>query len=242
MDEINLYVRRLSLSYGSFKLKNVSFDLSGGDILGLIGGSGSGKSTLIKAIVGLKSPEDGSILFKLNKSDYPLNDYLGYSPQQNSLYQYLTVEENIQTFADLYGVHYDDLQVRMATLLKRLNLTDHRKKRINQLSGGMQKRVDLAVTLIHSPRLIILDEPFNGLDIYLQRFIWELLVELKGQGKMIIISSHMLSDIKKNCNKFGLVYQGYYYDTLQIEDAIKKGSIQTFEGFLEGLFSQAAKK
>lgn len=241
MSEAKLIVKGVSISYRNFKLSHINFNLDQGDILGLIGGSGSGKSTIIKSIVGIKMPESGSIVFSVDGKEMPLNDYLGYSPQQNSLYPYLTVEENIMTFSKLYNIDDYEASNRMDALLKRLNLNNHRQKRINQLSGGMKKRVDLATTLIHSPKLIILDEPFNGLDISLQKFIWELLYELKNQGKIIIVSSHMLTDIRKNCNKFGLVHNGYFYNTEQIDESLKSSRAASFEIFLGNLFEKSMK-
>lgn len=241
MSEAKLIVKGVSISYRNFKLSHINFNLDQGDILGLIGGSGSGKSTIIKSIVGIKMPESGSIVFSVDGKEMPLNDYLGYSPQQNSLYPYLTVEENIMTFSKLYNIDDYEASNRMDALLKRLNLNNHRLKRINQLSGGMKKRVDLATTLIHSPKLIILDEPFNGLDISLQKFIWELLYELKNQGKIIIVSSHMLTDIRKNCNKFGLVHNGYFYNTEQIDESLKSSRAASFEIFLGNLFEKSMK-
>lgn len=242
MQNAKLVVKGVGISYRNFKLSHISFDLEQGSILGLIGGSGSGKSTVINAIVGLKLPDTGRITFFLDNKEASLNDHLGYSPQQNSLFPYLTVEENVLTFAKLYKVDSYEAHNRMEKLLKRLNLFQHKQKLIYQLSGGMKKRVDLAVTLIHSPKLIILDEPFNGLDISLQKFIWNLLLELKEQGKLIIVSSHMLLDIKKNCDKFGLVHNGYFYNTQQIDDSLKTSRHHSFETFMEGLFENTIKK
>lgn len=241
VDSAKLIVKGVGISYRNFKLSHVSFTLEEGDILGLVGGSGSGKSTVVKSLVGIKMPDAGSIKFIINDKEMPLNDYLGYSPQQNSLYPYLTVEENILTFAKLYKVDNYEARNRMDALLKRLNLDKHVTKKINYLSGGMKKRVDIAVSLIHAPKIIILDEPFNGLDISLQKFIWELLLELKAQGKIIIVSSHMLADIRKNCNKFGLVYNGYFYNTENINSSLKAAKHPSFELFLGDLFEKSMK-
>jgi ABC-type multidrug transport system ATPase subunit len=241
VDESKLVVKGVGISYKAFSLSHISFNLNQGEILGLVGGSGSGKSTIIKALVGIKLPDSGSVKFTIKGKEMPLNDYLGYSPQQNSLFPFLTVEENIQTFAKLYKVDSYTAYNRMDALLKRLNLSNHRSKRINQLSGGMKKRVDLAVSLIHSPKFIILDEPFNGLDISLQKFIWDLLLELKEKGKMIIVSSHMLSDIRKYCSKFGLVHKGYFYNTEQIDESLKTSKHHSFESFLGNLFEKSMK-
>jgi ABC-type multidrug transport system ATPase subunit len=100
----------------------------------------------------------------------------------------------------------------------------------------MEKRVDLAVTLVHDPAVIILDEPFNGLDISLQRFIWELLQELAQQGKIIIITSHLLEDIQRYCTRFGLVENGVFYGNDALRDAVQRNRSASLQSFLEQLF------
>jgi ABC-type multidrug transport system ATPase subunit len=130
-----------------------------------------------------------------------------------------------------------DMEERMNMLITRLDLENHKQKKINEMSGGMQKRADLAVTLIHNPNLILLDEPFNGLDISLQKFIWEFLKELSGQGKVIIVSSHMLNDIQKNCNQFGLVEKGMFFNTSQIDTYLKANKNISLEIFLQKVFT-----
>jgi ABC-type multidrug transport system ATPase subunit len=241
MHSLSLNVSGLSLSYKNFTLTNISFDLANGSILGLIGRSGSGKSTILKALIGMKKPDDGKIVFCIDGSQAKLNNHIGYSPQQNSLYPFLTIEENLFTFARLNGQSDSLVNKRMETLLPRLDLLKHVHKRVNELSGGMQKRADLAVTLIHDPDILILDEPFNGLDISLQKFIWSLLKELASQGKIVIISSHMLTDIEKNCNQFGLIENNSYYNTEQLTQAMQS-SKKSFEDFLDYLFSSAREK
>ena len=242
MGNLSLHVHDLNLSYKNFSLSHISFKLNSGDILGLIGRSGSGKSTLIKALLGLKKPDSGNISFKVNGGDSPLNRYVGYSPQHNALYPFLTLEENLIIFGKLNGVESYTIEERMAFILERLNLKAHLRKRINELSGGMQKRADLAVTLIHNPMVIILDEPFNGVDISLQKFIWQLLKDMSGQGRIIIVSSHILQDIQKYCNQFGLMENNTYYHTEQVNEAINSHKEQSLETFLEKLFSSEHSK
>ncbi len=237
MEKISIDIKNVTTSYKKFKIKRISFNLKNGDILGLIGRSGSGKSTIIKTILGLKKQDSGKIKTSLNDEEISIKKLIGYSPQENSLYPFLTVEENIMTFGKLHGIKKDIIKQRMNSILKRLDLNYSKKKKISQLSGGMQKRADLAVTLISSPKIIILDEPFTGLDISLQKFIWELLKELRNEGNIIIISSHMLHEIQNNCNHFGLVEQGYYYNTDQIIQTLKT-SKKSLEHFLEKLFTR----
>ncbi|NTV23964.1 MAG: ABC transporter ATP-binding protein [Nanoarchaeota archaeon] len=237
--ELKLEVTSVSLNYDRFSLSNINFSLKTHDMLGLFGRSGSGKSTIIKALLGQKELAHGSMSLYIDGRRVQVNDYLGYSPQQNSLFPLLSVEENLETFGQLSKMKDKEIRIRIDLLLRRLNLIHHRNKKIINLSGGMQKRVDLAVSLIHSPRLIILDEPFNGLDISLQSFIWELLTELSKEDKIIIIASHMLSDIQAHCNQLGLVENGTYYNSEQIARSVSASGEKSLEAFSERLFSYA---
>ena len=186
MEKISLKVNEMTVTYGKFKISNISFELKNGDIMGLVGRSGSGKSTLIKAIIGIKS-SSGKVLTTIDEKKGSLSKILGYAPQENALFPFLTLEENLQVFGKLYKMKKNEILEKSKELLKRLDLEKHKKKRITELSGGMQKRADLAVTLLHSPQVIVLDEPFNGLDISLQKFIWDFLKELARNGRITII-------------------------------------------------------
>jgi len=240
MEKVGIDIKNVTTSYGKFKIKNISFSLKNGDILGLIGRSGSGKSTVMKTILGLKRPDSGKIKPTLDGKEVSLKELISYSPQDNSLYPFLSIEENLFTFGQLHKMKKKEILSRSNILLKRLDLINSRKKKITELSGGMQKRADLAVTLLNNPKVIVLDEPFTGLDVSLQKFIWDLLIELKKQGRIIIITSHMLHEIQTNCNHFGLVENGYYYNTNQIKSSIKR-SKKSLESFLEKLFNKDLK-
>jgi ABC-2 type transport system ATP-binding protein len=235
MARIGIKSENLSIKLGKCVIRNISFELEGGDILGIAGRSGSGKSTVMKAIIGKVRVAGGTLETFSDLKKAPLT--IGYSPQENSLYPFLSVQENIMTFGQLYGMKNSEIIKRMGMLLKRLDLADAKDKKIIHLSGGMQKRADLAVTLIHDPDLIILDEPFNGLDISLQKFIWALLRELGASGKIIIISSHMLNDIQNNCNQFGLVERGVFYNTQQLKRLLQSNKNMSFEQFLQWIFT-----
>ena len=232
----NLKVIDLTTKYKKFELIGINFELKSGDLLGLVGGSGSGKSTLIKTLLGSKKAVQGKIEFTKNKSKKNIREYLGYSPQENALYPFLTLEENIFAFGRLMNVPKKEIEERMNFLLKRFNLESALKKKIKELSGGMQKRADIAVSLIHNPNVIIFDEPFNGLDIALQKFIWILLKELAQEGKILIVSSHMIQDIQKNCNKIGLIEKGTYYDSKSVLELMSYYKFKTLNSFLEKIF------
>ena len=237
MDKINFLVENLSASYRKFSIKNANFELKNGDILGLIGKSGSGKSTLIKTLMGLKKPDKGKIRITINDKNTSINSVVGYSPQSNSLYPYLSLDENLKIFGKLYNCSDKQIKERSRFFLTKLKLMDSRKKKIIQLSGGMQKRADIAVALIHSPKIIILDEPFNGLDVSLQQFLWNFFKSLSQEGNIIIITSHIIPDLERYCNEFGLISDGKYYNTSQIHRTIKMSHEHSLFSYIKKLFA-----
>jgi ABC-2 type transport system ATP-binding protein len=239
---LSFEIKDLSVTYKNFHVSGVNFKLKSGDIMGLLGRSGSGKSTLIKSILGFKKHKRGTINLFIDEEVSNIKDSIGYSPQSNSLYPFLSLEENLKVFGRLHGVSKKILNNRINDLLKKLDLTYSRKKRITQLSGGMAKRADLATTLIHNPDVIILDEPFSGLDVSIRKLMWKIIGDLSKEGKIIIISSHLLTDIQKHCNKYGLIEEGHFYSTTQLIKAIQKTKEKSFELFLESIFSKSLSK
>ena len=146
-------------------------------------------------------------------------------------------KSDLKTFGKLHRMRNKEIKRLSNLILPRLGLENHKKKKIKQLSGGMQKRADLAVTLIHSPQVIVLDEPFSGLDIFLCKFIWDLLVQLSKGGRILIISSHRVAELQKYCNKFGLIHNGSYYNTEQIMKSLGGRKGKSIPDFIEKLFS-----
>ncbi|MFP4112442.1 MAG: ATP-binding cassette domain-containing protein, partial [Candidatus Woesearchaeota archaeon] len=175
----------------------------------------------------------------VDEKKVPLSRFIGFSPQSNSLYPFLTVEENIYTFGRLYSVKHHIIKERMKKLLSELRLDKNEKKKIIQLSGGMQKRADLAVTLIHDPKIIFLDEPFAGLDISLRKFLWNFLKSQAKEGKIIVISSHAIGELEKNCTQFGLITNNRFYNTEQIKTTMRTEKQRDLTTYLTGLFSHS---
>ncbi len=237
MDTISLAIENLVVANRKFRVKNITFSLKQGDIMGLIGRSGSGKSTLMRVLLGLQKQESGSMKLTINGLPSRVSNVVGYSPQRNALYPFLTLEENLFTFGKLYGLKKADIEARINPILDRVKLREFRKRRLTEFSGGMEKRADLAVSMIHKPKILILDEPFTGLDISIQKFIWELLIDLAHSGRIIIITSHLLNDIQRYSNQFGLINSGEFYNTQQIMRALQTGKEKNLEVFLEKLFS-----
>ena len=208
-----LKINNIYKSFGSKKvLKGISLDVAPGDIVGLVGLSGCGKSTLLKILVGYHTADKGSVIFRakdITQNFKGIKKTVGYTTQDNTFYEKLTVYENMQYYASLYGVKRKDIQDHIYNILKSVNLYDARDKLAEDISGGMKRRLDFAISIIHDPELIILDEPTAGLDPLLIDQFWNVVQSVVKKGnKAVIMSSHILSEIEDHCNKVALMKNG----------------------------------
>ena len=196
-------------------LDNVNLEIEEGKIHGIVGMSGAGKTTLLNSMIGFVQPDAGDVLFNLNgqfKSVYShplvINRMFGFSSQHPSVYPQLSVEENLSHFGSLYDVprklKYDSIK----HLLDLTNLEDARHKLANQLSGGMQKRLSIACALVHSPEILILDEPTSDLDPILRKQTWNIVKEVNKQGKTVIVTSHFLDEVEAFCDDVAVLNDG----------------------------------
>ncbi len=205
-------------------LDNINLDIKSGEIFGIIGLSGSGKTTLLNTIIGFLEPDMGDIRFKLehlldygedkpqfmsvfkNRADAKRS--FGFAAQDPSFYQQLTSKENLEYFGKLYNISKDILRTNIDILLKLMGLYGFQDILAKNLSGGMQKRLDIACALIHDPKILILDEPTSDLDPILRKQMWGLIKEINRKGTTIILSSHFLDEIEILCNRVGILYKG----------------------------------
>ena len=192
-------------------LEDVSFRIREGEIFGLIGKSGCGKSTLMKVLIGMIRADAGSIFFEdenaWKKRNY-LRKHTGFASQGNTLFDELTIGENAIFFGDMYGIKKKVLRARFAELLPLLGLEGFDGYLVKHLSGGMRKRANLLVSLIHGPKLLILDEPTVGLDSILRRSLWEYIKKINKEGTTILVTSHLLDEIEENCGRIAILDKG----------------------------------
>ncbi len=202
-------------------LEDVTLSIEEGDIIGVIGKSGSGKTTLLNLLTGFMRPTSGKILQSFNATQGPVNlhknlhkikDMIGFAPQHNSFYPKLTVAENLLHFGQLYGVKRETVVNNIKSLLQATELQAHHNKLAQHLSGGMQKRLDISCSLVHKPKLLVLDEPTDDLDPILQREIMSFLKEVNKQGVTLVIASHNLPLLEKVCNKIFIVHDARVRD------------------------------
>ncbi len=183
-------------------LNDISLDIQEGDILGIIGASGSGKSVLLKHIIGFYKPGSGKITFS-PKSSLPCT--FGFSAQNNSLYENLTVNQNLSYFGSMYGLSSKEIKKNTKELIELTALNGNENLLVSKLSGGMKKRLDIACSLIHKPKVLILDEPFAGLDYVLIKKIILLLKKIQLSGTTIILTSHQTFCIEKLCTRAAII-------------------------------------
>ncbi len=220
----------LSKSFGNQKvLDNIDFNLKKGEIVGLIGPSGSGKSTLIKTMLGMEKADKGEALVLDNKM--PKREILsniGYMAQSDALYEMLTGCENLEFFGRMKGVSSKQLKEEIAYVAKIVDLTDHLKKLVSNYSGGMKRRLSLAIALIGSPELLILDEPTVGIDPSLRRNIWKELFKQRDNGVGILVTTHVMDEAELT-DKVGLLLRGDIIDFDTPKNLKEKNNVTTIE-------------
>ena len=197
---------------GKEVLSDVSFGIKKGEIFGLVGESGCGKTTLLKTIMGGCRVDSGGIFFE-NKVALENMNYLrkntGFATQDNMLFNELTVKENGFYFGRLYNMKKGYIKTRFNELINLFKLGGFEHNKISQLSGGMAKRANLLVALMHKPKLLILDEPTIGLDYLLRSVLWGYIHKInKEENTTILVTSHLLDEIEENCDRIGILKYG----------------------------------
>ncbi|MCD1294411.1 ABC transporter ATP-binding protein [Methanocella sp. CWC-04] len=189
---------------------NLDLEVKEGEILGIIGHNGAGKSTTLKMIAGLTAPTYGSIHVMgkdMAKESTYVKRYIGYLPEESPLYENMTASEYLLFFSELYGMPSKDAKKRIDMLLKALKL-DEQNKLTGEFSKGMKRKVAIARSLLHDPKLLIFDEPNSGLDPLTSFFIIDYLKNLKGQGKTILLSAHNLFHVEYICDRVAIIKGG----------------------------------
>ena len=201
-----LEVRNISKSfYRKEALNDVSFTVGKGEIFGLLGPNGAGKTTMIRVINRIVESDSGSV--RIN-GDLMVNDdlkHIGYLPEERGLYKNMTVEAHAMFLGRLRGLPKADVNTKIDYWFDRFEINDWRKKRIEQLSKGMAQKVQFICTVLHEPKLLILDEPFSGFDPVNVELIKQELIEMKAAGKTIILSSHNMKSVEEICGHVVLI-------------------------------------
>jgi ABC-2 type transport system ATP-binding protein len=202
-------IQNVSKSYGSVKaLHDVSFDVYPGEVFGLLGPNGAGKTTTIRIMMDIFKPDSGQVSLFGGAMDPAKKRRIGYMPEERGLYKDLKLEPTLIFMATLKGLSEAEARQRLIPWLERLDLYEHRQKKVQELSKGMQQKAQLIATLIHEPDLIVVDEPFSGLDPVNTRLVKEIMEEQRNAGKSIIMSTHQMYQVEALCNRIALINNG----------------------------------
>lgn len=214
--EVVIETRALSKVYRDFwgrqkvrALKALDLEVRRGEIFGLLGPNGSGKTTTMKLLLGLLFPTSGqALVLGRPATDVSKNERIGYLPEESYLYKFLNAEETLDFYGRLFDIPPQVRKERIDQLLQAVKLTQAKKRQLKEYSKGMTRRVGLAQALINDPDLVLLDEPTSGLDPIGVREMKDIILDLKEQGKTVVMCSHLLADVQDICDRIAILHQG----------------------------------
>ncbi|MFD0697245.1 ABC transporter ATP-binding protein [Paenibacillus sp. GCM10027628] len=209
MTDISIHVQGVSKQFGEkVVLQDITLEVPKARIFGLLGPSGSGKTTLVRMIAGIDTPTAGTVhVLGERMPQLRMLSKIGYMAQSDALYAELTAFENMEFFATLYGLIGVKRKKRIQEVMELVDLSEHLKKLVSNFSGGMKRRLSLAISLLHEPGVLILDEPTVGIDPVLRKSIWEELSKLSAQGTTILVTTHVMDEADK-CHRLGMIRDG----------------------------------
>jgi ABC-2 type transport system ATP-binding protein len=208
-------------------LKALDLEVRKGEIFGLLGPNGSGKSTTIKLLLGLLFPTGGrALVFGKDATEVTKNEKIGYLPEESYLYRFLTAEETLDFYGRLFDMPTKVRKERAAYLIDKVGLGWAKRRQLREYSKGMVRRIGLAQALINDPDLILLDEPTSGLDPLGTREMKDMIIDLKAEGKTVVMCSHLLADVQDVCDRIAILYQGELKELGRV-DALLKVSEET---------------
>jgi len=211
-------LNQLSKSFGQVKaVDEVSFVVEKGELFGLLGPNGAGKTTAIRCMLDIFKPDSGSVAILGGPMDEAKKDKIGYMPEERGMYQDLPLDRCLAYLGSLKGLNEAEVKQRAEGYLKRFDLAEHKHKKVKELSKGMQQKAQIIVTLLHRPELLIVDEPFSGLDPVNTQLVKDLLREQRDQGVTVVLCSHQMHLVEELCDRIVLIDHGkvMLYGTLE---------------------------
>jgi ABC-2 type transport system ATP-binding protein len=202
-------LERVRKSYGDFvAVDDLSLSISAGQIFGLLGPNGAGKTSSIRMMIGITMPDSGAVRLFGEPFERRHLHSIGYLPEERGLYRKVTVKENLALLGQLSGLTYADSIARARRWAERLGISEWIGKRVEEMSKGMQQKVQFIAALLHEPELIIMDEPFAGLDPINANVLKDVILDLKAQGRTILFSTHRMDQVEKLCDSICLINRG----------------------------------
>src|SRR3972149_1365580 len=235
MMENTVEVSHVSKSFnGQSVVRDISFDIASGEVFGLIGPNGAGKTTIIRMLLDIMRPDSGEIRI-LDAAD-EIKDMIGYLPEDRGLYRRLTIMDTLMYLGALKNRQSKE---RTLELLDKMGMLSNRDMKISELSKGMQQKIQIIAAICHDPGFIILDEPFSGLDPVNMKLVKDLIIQLGKEGKTILISTHMMDQVERMCDRILMIHKGsgvLYGSVGEIKSRFGKNTIfLEFEGQLENI-------
>lgn len=204
-----LKVENITKYYGDFlAVDNLSFTVKPGEIFGLLGVNGAGKTTTFRMIMGLLEPTSGNITLDNKSINYDVTDKIGFLTEERSLLTKLTVLEQCEFYGTLKGMSKEQIHKRLDYLLNKFSISEYKNKKIKELSKGNQQKIQFITAILNEPKLLILDEPFSGLDPFNVELFKQEIVDMARRGSMIIFSSHRMEHVELFCKKIVVIMKG----------------------------------
>ena len=239
-----LQLENVHKKFGDFTaVSDISFSIEKGSIYGLLGPNGAGKTTTLRMIMDMIAPDAGSITFSDNRHIRDFLDQIGYLPEERGLYRKMKVRDVILFIAELKGLYKQQALGEIERWLEKMQLSEWANKRVDELSKGMAQKIQFITTVIHKPELIILDEPFSGLDPINMTLLKDMMLELRDSGSTIIFSTHVMEQVEKLCDRICLIHQGEVLlegELRAVKRAFGKNSVEIeYVGSLESIRNSA---
>jgi ABC-2 type transport system ATP-binding protein len=199
----------VSKTFGAHQaVRGLTLEVPRGAVFGLLGPNGAGKTTTLRMVMNVLGPDSGHIEILGRPSDLAGRDRIGYMPEERGLYQRMVVEEQLVYMAELKGTPRAEAQRRLTPWLERMGLLDWRKRKLNELSKGMQQKAQFIATVLHEPEVLILDEPMSGLDPVGADMMREVMLDLSRKGRTLVLSSHQMETVERLCDAIALINRG----------------------------------
>lgn len=238
--EIIIEVSDLTKKYGkNTALDSICLNIYKGEIFGLLGPNGAGKSTFISVLTTISKPTSGDILiknFSVKKHPDKVKRNIGFVPQDVALYPMLSGLDNLNFWAGVYGIRGSTKRERISEALSIVGLEDRAKDRVEEYSGGMKRRLNIAVALLHHPEILVMDEPTVGVDIQSRKYILDAVKDLKSKGRTIIFTSHYIDEMESLCDRVAIMNMGVIKALGAVDELLREYRKEKLEDVLLNIF------
>jgi ABC-2 type transport system ATP-binding protein len=233
MSESAIVIEHLAKKYQDVTaLDDLNLQVAKGELFGLLGPNGAGKTTTINILCGLIKPTKGSaqiLGYDVQKETSKVKEHIGVCTQETAIYPYLTAVENLELFGNLHTLDQKTLKTRSTMLLDKMGLAEDAKRKASKYSGGMKRRLSLALALIHDPEIAFLDEPTVAMDPQSRHAVWDFIKDQKSRGKTVILTTHYMEEAEELCDRVGIIDHGKLIALGTPKQLIAKNGVKNLE-------------